>query len=165
MSYAHPTLPAVDVADRPVGWTSDKWATPWNIVHALEEEFGPFELDPCCEPHTAKAPRYYTVDVDGLNQPWLGRVFVNPPYSDPRPWCERAVQSIDSGEADLVVMLLPAAVDTAWFHEVIWPRFELRFWRGRIRFLGWRGTAIASPRAPSMVAIIRSPESGESDPT
>lgn len=146
--------PATDVADKPVGWNSDKWATPWPIVRQLEERYGVFDLDPCCEPHTAKAPTFYTAEDDGLAQPWFGNVFVNPPFSNPRAWCRRAIEAVRTGEADQVVMLLPAAVDTAWFHEIVWPNAELHFLRGRVRFLGWRGTPLPSPRAPSMVAVF-----------
>ena len=141
--------------EKPEGWTSDKWATPWPLVEKLADEFGPFDLDPCAEHHTAKADRYYTMDEDGLQQPWVGRVFVNPPYSNPGPWCLRARQAVDVGEAEVVVMLLPAAVDTRWFHQLVLPYADLRFIQGRVRFLGWEGTPIPSPKSPSLVAIYR----------
>lgn len=147
-----------DGADKPDGWTSDKWATPWPVLRDLEQRFGGFDLDPCCEPHTAKAPTFYTVEDDGLSKPWFGNVFVNPPYSNPRVWCERALEATSTSEAAVVVMLLPCATDTAWFHEIVWPNAELHFIRGRVRFLGWRGTPLPSPRAPSLVAVFRAPE-------
>lgn len=139
----------------PEGWNSDKWATPWSVIHELEAEFGKFDVDVCCERHTAKAERYYTVDNDGLTLPWIGRVWCNPPYSDPLPWCRRAHEATASGEADLVVMLLPVATDTRWFHEWVWGKAEVRFVRGRIKFIGWMGTPIGTPKSPSMLAIYR----------
>ena len=141
--------------DRPPDWTSDKWATPWVVVWDLEARFGRFDLDPCAEEHTAKARSFYTADEDGLSKPWFGNVFVNPPYSDPRPWCERALRATSTSEARQVVMLLPAATDTAWFHEVVLPTAELHFLRRRVKFIGWRLTPIHSPRTPSMVAVFR----------
>lgn len=149
------TAPATDIEDRPEGWTSDKWATPWPVLNDLASRFGAFDLDPCCEPHTAKAGAFYTIDDDGLSKPWFGNVYVNPPFSDPRPWCERALRAVESGEAQQVVMLLPCATDTAWFHEVVWPNADLFFIRGRVRFLGWRGTPLPSPRSPSLVAVFK----------
>jgi phage N-6-adenine-methyltransferase len=140
---------------RPLGWSSDNWATPWPVVWKLEAQYGKFDLDPCAEPQTAKAPLYYTKEDDGLTQPWFGKVFVNPPYSDPRPWCERAVRAVESREAELVVMLLPASTDTAWFHELVLPHAHLEFLRGRVRFLCWSGTPTGSPRTPSLVAVLR----------
>jgi phage N-6-adenine-methyltransferase len=141
--------------EKPEGWTSDKWATPWEFVWGLEKEFGRFDTDPCCEPQTAKASNIYTIEDDGLTLPWTGRVFVNPPYSKPGPWCATAHSAIESGEASLVVMLLPATVDTGWFHDLVLPHAEVRFVRGRIRFLGWQGTPIGSPKSPSILAIYR----------
>lgn len=148
------TAVATDVADRPDGWNSDKWATPWEVLNDLAERFGPFDLDPCCEPHTAKAPTYYTAEDDGLSLPWFGKVFVNPPYSDVRPWLRKAIGTVTSGDVDVVVFLVPCATDTGWFHDLIWPNARLHFIRGRVRFLGWRGTPIPSPRAPSLVAVF-----------
>lgn len=148
------TAQATDIKDRPEGWSSDKWATPWPVLEDLAERFGPFDLDPCCESHTAKADRYYTEHDDGLAMPWFGRVFVNPPYSKPRPWIERAVEAVAQGEAERVVLLLPCSTDTRWFHDVVWPNSRLHFIRGRVRFLGWRGTPISAPRSPSLVAVV-----------
>lgn len=147
-------LPALEPVARE-GWTSDDWATPAALVRELETEFGPFDLDPCCRPETAKAARFYTREDDGLGQPWFGNVFLNPPYSAPRPWLERAAAVTSSGEAALVVALLPAAVDTGWFHDVVLPHAECRWLRGRVRFIGWLGTPLSQPIAPNFLAIFR----------
>lgn len=152
---ARPPLPK-----KPEGWNSDKWATPWPFVKDLERQFGPFDLDPCAEHHTAKAERYYTADDDGLVLAWFGNVFVNPPYSKPGPWCVRANQETSAGGARQVVMLLPAAVDTRWFHHAVLPFARVQFILGRVRFWGWEGTPIPSPKAPSLLAIYGGLEYG-----
>ncbi len=139
--------------DPPMGWSSDKWATPPEFVSALETEFGAFDLDPCCEMHTAKAPTFYT--AQGLERPWFGRVWLNPPYSNPSPWLGKAAEVTSNGDAQLVVALLPGATDIGWFHELVLPFAEIRFIRGRIRFHGWMGTPIGGPRWPSLLAIFR----------
>lgn len=136
---------------RPADWNSDKWATPPDIISRLEREFGAFDLDPCCEEHTAKAPTFYT--EGGLDKPWFGRVFLNPPYSNPRPWLDRAIAA--KADGCTVVALLPAATDTRWFHEAVAGHAEVRFLRGRIKWLGWEGTPIGSPKSPTIVAIYR----------
>lgn len=140
---------------RPKWWNSDCWATPREIVDTLEQEFGRFDLDPCCHRSTAKARRFYTAADDGLAKPWRGRVFLNPPYSKPGPWLEKARREVADGRAELVVALVPASVDTRWFHEQVQGHAEVRFRRGRIRFIGWQGTPIGSPKQPSMFAIYR----------
>lgn len=141
---------------RPEWWNSDHWATPPELVRALEAEFGPFDLDPCCLPDTAKAPRYYTEADNGLLRPWFGRVFLNPPYSKPSIWLEKAIsETTTTGGADLVVALLPVSSDTRWFHRLVIDKAEIRFIQGRVRFLGWERTPIPAPKAPSLYAIYR----------
>lgn len=134
----------------PPEWSSDHWTTPWAIVRALEAEFGEFDLDPCCTALSAKTARYYTPVDDGLALPWFGRVFLNPPYSNPGPWLAKAIAE----QAPLVVALLPVCTDTAWFHELVLGRAEIRFIKGRVEFLAPRHK-IARPKAPSMFAIYR----------
>jgi phage N-6-adenine-methyltransferase len=62
-----------------------------------DEDFAPlhkrfrFTIDAAASPTNAKLPRYWTRDDDALTQSWAGeRVWCNPPYSDIRPWVEKA---------------------------------------------------------------------------
>lgn len=142
---------------RPEWWNSDHWATPPELVRELEAEFGKFDLDPCCLPDTAKAPAYFTPEDDGLQQTWYGRVFLNPPYSNPKVWVAKAIEETIACRADLVIALIPCSTDTRWFHTLVKGRAEIRFIRGRVKFLGWERTAIPSPKAPSLFAIYRKP--------
>lgn len=82
-------------------------------------------------------------------------MFLNPPYSNPGPWLEKARREVDAGRAELVVALVPVASDTRWFHDQVKDAGEVRFIRGRIRFLGWMGTPLGSPKTPSMFVIYR----------
>lgn len=143
--------------DKPDWWTADEWSTPQPFVDALVTRYGrPFDLDPCCRSETAKATYYFTKEQDGLAQPWEGFVWVNPPYSQPRVWVEKAIREVGRQEKGRiwVVMLLPAAIDTAWFHDLVLPYGDIEFVRGRLRFLGWRGTPIGSPTAGNILAFF-----------
>jgi phage N-6-adenine-methyltransferase len=96
-----------------------EWPTPQWLVDQLAAEFGPFDLDPAATAENAKAPVYFTADVDGLAQSWHGRVFCNPPYGKsvtPR-WLAKARREVGLGHARLVVCLVPARVGTAWWRE------------------------------------------------
>lgn len=146
---------AISLHTPPKWWTSDHWATPPEFVEELEQEFGQFDLDPCCRPETAKAPRYYTEEQDGLAKPWIGKVFLNPPYSNPSPWMQKTILEISTNRASLVVALIPASTDTRWFHYFVKDQAEIRFIEGRIRFYGWNGTPIGSPKQPNLLAIYR----------
>lgn len=47
----------------------DEWETPPDLFAALDKEFH-FTLDACALPETAKCPRYFTPEDDGLSRPW-----------------------------------------------------------------------------------------------
>ena len=141
-----------DEAPVPEWWTSDEWSTPPDVFRRIAAAFGPFDLDPCCRRETAKARQYFTKADNGLTRDWYGRVFVNPPYSNPRPWIQKAIESTRS--CSRVVMLLPAATDTSWFHDLVLPNADVVFMRGRVKFFGWKGTPIGSPKAGTILAIF-----------
>lgn len=108
-----------------------EWATPPEVFEPLHAEFQ-FTLDACATAGNAKLPRFYTEQQDGLAQDWSGeRVFMNPPYGrEIYAWTRKAR---DSGA--LVVGLLPASCDLAWWHDDVVGRAEVRYLRGRVRFL------------------------------
>ena len=62
---------------------------------------------------------------DGLNQPWRGRIFVNPPYgaeggqSLSGAFFQKAKQQFSEGNATEIVLLLKAAIGYAWFEPVL----------------------------------------------
>lgn len=130
---------------------TDQWATPQDFFDKLNEEFD-FTLDVCALPENAKCKQFFTPEIDGLSQPWNGRVWCNPPYGrEIGQWVRRAFLAIASGGAEVVVMLLPARTDTRWFHEYIYGKAEIRFLKGRLKFGGSKNAA----PFPSMVVIFR----------
>ena len=112
-----------------------EWATPPEVFAPLDQEFR-FTLDPCATVESAKCPRFFTEAENGLERDWgAERVFMNPPYGrEVYAWTRKAKEAALRGA--LVVGLLPASTDLSWFHEdVIAAGAEVRFIRGRVRFL------------------------------
>ena len=111
-----------------------EWATPPEIFDPLHAEFQ-FTLDVCATAQNAKLPRFFTESQNGLAQSWVGeRVFMNPPYGrEIYPWTRKAREEAANGA--LVVGLLPASCDLAWWHDDVVDRAEVRYIRGRVRFL------------------------------
>jgi phage N-6-adenine-methyltransferase len=126
-----------------------EWATPPEIFDPLHAEFG-FTLDVCATPQNAKLPRYFTEPENGLFQDWTGeRVWMNPPYGrEVYAWTRKARES-----GTLVVGLLPASTDLQWWHDdVIGHASDIRWLRGRVRFLT-DGPYRASGFFPSVIVV------------
>jgi phage N-6-adenine-methyltransferase len=112
-----------------------EWATPPEVFCPLHAEFG-FTVDVCATAENAKLPLYFSEREDGLSQSWgRERCWMNPPYGrEIYAWTRKARESAAAGA--LVVGLLPASTDLAWWHEdVIGHASEVRWLRGRVRFL------------------------------
>lgn len=68
---------------------SDAWYTPAWVFEGMGLTFDLDVASPAGGLPWLPAERYYTVADDGLNQPWEGLVWCNPPYSAPTAWCRR----------------------------------------------------------------------------
>lgn len=99
-----------------------------------------FTLDPCCTHENAKCPKHYTIAEDGLMQDWSKeRVWMNPPYGRQiGEWMRKAYGASTSGA--LVVCLVPARTDTAWWHDYA-ALGCVTFIRGRLKFGGHTSSA------------------------
>lgn len=119
---------------------SDHWATPADLFATLNAEFA-FDFDPCP----------LLSDFDGLKDAWHGRAFCNPPYSKIAEFLRKGLYHLARHDCSLLVYLIPARTDTAWFHDFIYGKAQIRFIRGRLRF----GEATSSAPFPSMLVIYR----------
>lgn len=127
----------------------DGFETPHDLFAELDAEFS-FTLDVCATAENAKCPSFYTRNDNGLTQPWVGRCWCNPPYGrEIAAWLKKARESVAGGA--LVVCLVPARTDTAWWHDLVMEANEIRLLRGRLTF---HGTGNKAPFA-SAVVIFR----------
>jgi hypothetical protein len=118
---------------------SDHWSTPVETYDELNREFR-FTFDPC--PLMSQE--------DGSKSQWRGRVFCNPPYSKVTEFLKKGLFHLAAGDCEILVYLIPARTDTAWFHDLC-KKGEIRFLRGRLKF----GDSKNSAPFPSMVVIFR----------
>lgn len=93
------------------------------------------------------AARHYTVEDDGLRQPWEGRVWCNPPYGRAAAaWLKRMAEH-DNG-----VALLFARTETEMFFNHVWAEaHSVLFLRGRIDFYLPDGTKRGNAGGPSVL--------------
>lgn len=133
---------------------SNEWATPQAVFDELNKEFN-FTLDPAATSENAKCQRFFTKEQDGLKQDWSGEtVFCNPPYGrEIGKWVEKCYNEHIKHNIT-VVMLIPARTDTTYFHEFIYNRSEIRFIKGRIKFIQNGKEGDAAP-FPSMIVVYK----------
>lgn len=118
----------------------DERITPPAVFGPLIDEFR-FTMDVAANQANAKTPQFWDLRSNGLAQSWAAqRVWCNPPYSDIRPWVEKAWVEHRKG-CPLIVMLLPAnRCEQRWWQDLIEPHrdgrgpLETRFYRGRFNF-------------------------------
>ncbi len=126
---------------------TDLWATPQDFFDKLNAQYQ-FTIDVCALPENAKCDHFYTPEIDGLKQTWVGRCWMNPPYGrEIGNWMKKAYQS--SLEGATVVCLVPARTDTHWWHEYA-MKAEIKFIRGRLKF----GNSNNSAPFPSAIVVF-----------
>lgn len=109
------------------------WGTPQDLFDKLNDEFK-FTVDLCADDTNHKVDKYYTKENDGMKADLTGEVvFCNPPYGrqETSKWIRKCAEAKATS-----VMLLPARTDTKAFHEYIYNKAEIRFLRGRLKFIG-----------------------------
>ena len=115
---------------------TDCWYSPPHIVELIIQVLGEINLDPCADDgRHIPAQEHYTFDDNGLEKPWWGKVYMNPPYSHPGVWMRKLQLEFETGNVDEAIALVPAATDTNWLSPVLKTQ-PVCFWKGRIKFLG-----------------------------
>jgi phage N-6-adenine-methyltransferase len=95
-------------------------------------------------------------DADGLTADWGTSTFCNPPYSNVAKWIAKAHAEWKKGKT--VVMLINAITDTKAFHEYIYNQAELRFIKGRVKFINPLEPTKSQPSPkPSMLVVFKAP--------
>lgn len=140
------------------------WETPESVFNSIKAEFYP-TVDVCATADNRKCFAWFGYDkdgkfTDGLLQDWNidegGKhttvCWMNPPYGrEIGKWVKKAYE--ESQKGCTVVALLPSRTDTKYFHDWIYnkPTVEIRFLRGRVKFVG----ANSSAPFPSMIVIFK----------
>lgn len=96
--------------------TKDDYYTPAHVFKDLGLQF---DIDVCSPPGGVPwvpARRFFTLEDDGLAQPWEGRVWMNPPYSQATPWVRKFM---DHGNG----VALVGHAKSAW-HIELWSRAD-----------------------------------------
>ena len=124
----------------------DNWMTPIELIEELTNEFGEL-FDPC--------PKDFDYSFDGLEISWSREkvCFVNPPYSQIKDWVKKSHDEWVLGSE--IILLIPARTDTRYFHDYINDNAQVRFIKGRLKFIHPDGRNSKSAPFPSILCIFR----------
>lgn len=118
------------------GHASDRYMTDPSILAIVAKQWPTgIDLDPCHDEHSfVTAANTYDIrrGENGAALPWTGRVWCNPPYSNPTPFIARAQQHGQSGGEAL--LYINTGTDTITFQTLIFPYADLCFLAKRQRF-------------------------------
>ncbi|NKD99083.1 phage N-6-adenine-methyltransferase [Pasteurella multocida] len=149
-------------------FNKDHYRTPKYVFNWLDRRFY-FLIDGCASEHNALCSTYIGDGINAAAPDFLTfepleqvietaeatlRIFVNPPYSNPLPFVQRAAELRNAGY--LVVMLLPADKSTKWYQVIQDNATEvIDIVGGRINFLHpVSGEEIKGNNKGSMVAVF-----------
>ncbi|MGG6295244.1 DNA N-6-adenine-methyltransferase [Leptolyngbya sp. AN02str] len=106
----------------------DEWGTPDTPDHPIITKArlvfgGEITLDPASNDlaqQTVQAKHYYTIQTNGLKQPWFGNVWLNAPYSFPliELFNERLIEHWQEQKITAALSITNNATETGWYQEL-----------------------------------------------
>ncbi|MBB6299923.1 DNA N-6-adenine-methyltransferase [Rhizobium leucaenae] len=117
----------------------NEWYTPARYVDMAREVMGSIDTDPASNPtaqRTVRASTYYTEETNGLDKEWLGKVWMNPPYSNPevQQFADKVIAEYRSGRVTEAIVLTNNSADTGWHRSMQDACTRMCTTTGRIRF-------------------------------
>ncbi|MGY4371844.1 phage N-6-adenine-methyltransferase [Bradyrhizobium sp. LB1.3] len=122
----------------------NEWYTPARYVELARTVLGQIDVDPASNPmaqETVRARTFYTAETDGLDKPWLGKVWMNPPYSQPEivHFVDKLIAEYKAGNVKEAIMLTHNSTDTKWFDALFKSSDAICFTTGRVKFVSPKG--------------------------
>lgn len=116
--------------------------TPPEIITLVRLVLGEIDLDPASEDvaqQWIQATNYYTPSMDGLVNPWFGRVWLHPPaHGKTAKWTKKLLAEYESGRVEEAVLLVTPSPGSKWFQKLT-RLFPVCFPDERISFLDDQG--------------------------
>jgi len=117
---------------------SDSYRTDDWILKIFESWYDPCPYNPDWNPYDFE---------DGLIQTWKDKTFVNPPYSNPLPWVEKAISENHQGKT--IALLLKHDSSTRWYSLLHSAGAKFLMIQGRLKFNTGRACSF-----PSVLVVL-----------
>jgi ParB family chromosome partitioning protein len=129
---------------------NNEWYSPPMFVESARKVMGGIDTDPATSEianSRVNAWLYYTESTDGRTKPWIGKVWMNPPYAQPLifDFCDGVSNRYANGEIECAIVLTNNGTDTKWFHSMMVNASAVCLVKGRIKFIAPDGTYGKTP--------------------
>ena len=118
---------------------SDSYKTDDWILKIFEDWYDPCPFNPDWNPYDYS---------DGLMTTWQDKTFVNPPYSNPKPWVEKAILE-NKVNNFTVALLLKHDSSTKWYSLLHSANAKIFMLQGRLKFNTGKSCSF-----PSILAVL-----------
>lgn len=128
----------------------NEWYTPEEYIKAAHSTMGGIDCDPASSDEANKivgAKTHFTIGDNGLEKSWHGKIWMNPPYSQPdiSLFCKKLQNELESGNTKEACVLINNATETAFFQDLLSIATAICFPRGRVRFIDKEGNSSGAP--------------------
>lgn len=148
---------------RALGTGENEWYTPPDVLEDVRHVLGEIDLDPASSEKAqilVGAKRFFSIEQNALEREWGGKVFLNPPYSQPaiEQFARKMVSEYEVGRVREAVMLTHNYTDTRWFHIAESRAAAICFTRGRIKFVSPDGELAAPTQGQAFFYYGKRPD-------
>jgi ParB family chromosome partitioning protein len=146
-----------DVFTRPPSLTgNNEWYTPPEWIERARAAMGSIDVDPAsCEfaQRVVRAAEWFDQRRDGLEHPWRGNVWLNPPYS--AGLIEQFIDKllVERHNFAQAIVLVHNRTDATWFHTLCSIAGAIAFTKGRVGFYN-KNVEQSSPAYGSILVYI-----------
>lgn len=129
---------------------NNEWYTPIRFLEIARKVMGSIDTDPASSEianKNVKAKTFYTQETNGLEQDWVGNVWMNPPYAQPliQQFADKLIAEIDNGNTKQAMVLVNNATETKWFNTLSKKASGIWFVPSRIKFIDVTGKPSGAP--------------------
>ena len=141
---------------------TDERFTPPEVIAVRDDCWVSTTTDPCWHPRSySTAVVTYTKEDDGLELPWFGRVWLNPPWSNVTPWIEKLIAFMRAAwvEGGLYpkpegMLMVKNDPSTAWWKLAWWAADAIILLAERTRYHQLDGDEVVPCGTPEFSSVI-----------